>query len=220
MANCYFREGKILNRLMRSSATSLAYSLIVSFIMTIFLFISVSSFAIIQLVVLLFSSLSALWVYVSLRRWLVNKAGAVGSMADTVCRSWSVRIVTLITAVAILLISLFLPPPEYALGVKDFTSAVDHARQVKWSACGEIDDLLSFERAMQNTRYLLAQSGIDSIDRLDGASSSHLGRAFHELTKLAIWIVFLSGGYLAVLGYVHVAMSAVAFLVCELGVEW
>ena len=197
LANCYFVNGSLLHRLLRSMIAITLAAFFVSAALTTILLVSVPSRGFEVLALLALDSLAITLLYFGFFQLAGGLLKVNQAFRSLFARNWAVAVNVPLVLVALLMIQLHQTPPAYIDPSLDLGATMHAASLNVSSRCGIVDTLIRLNREAEAFSWWLMIKGTGAIE------DSRL--------RWVAWIFFLLSGTLGLLAYSRLCTQLVYY---------
>lgn len=187
LANCYFVRDSLLHRLLRSTTIITLTSVAITTVLTIILLSSTPGWSTEILALLAIDSIVIAMLYFGLLHAAHGVFRVNPGFQSIFARNWTVAINVPVVVLALLLLQLREPPPDYLDPSLDLATTMQTASNELTSKCRIIDTIIRSQQEAEAFSWWLMIKSSAVIE--DG----HL--------RWAVWLFFLLSGALGLLAY-------------------
>lgn len=197
LADCYFVRDSLLHRVLRSTTIITVISVVIATFLTVILLSSTPGWSIEMLALLAIDSIVIATLYFGLLHAANGVFKVNEGFRSIFARNWTVAINVPAVVVALLLLQLREPPPDYLDPSLDLTTTMQAASNELTSKCQIIDTLIRTQQEAEAFSWWLMVKSSSVIE--DG----HL--------RWAVWLFFLLSGALGLLAYSRFCVQLVHY---------
>lgn len=187
IADCYFVEGSLLHRLLRSTKMITLSSFVVSAVLTTILLVGVPAWGFQILALLVLDSLLITLFYFTLFHAAAGALQVNEAFRYLFAKRWAIAVNVPLVVAALLFIQLQQPPPAYVDGSLNLEATLRAASDSIGSECPVVDQLIRLNREKDGFSWWLMLKGSASIG--------------DSRIRWVAWLMFLLSGTLGLWAY-------------------